>query len=185
MNYLKPFETPHFKGVWFPFSGDRLALRTEIQTHLQGAIQDPSGTLQVTDQGPRWIGQGPLHLSYSHTEGAAILIFSQDQELGVDVESQARTFRDSPLKIAERYFHETEVKLLRSLDSNPVEMRAQFLELWLKKEAYGKLTRKGLQDSIHQEVSTLPGISFEVIPVTPTGFRAYSARAIQPSSIRA
>jgi phosphopantetheinyl transferase len=126
-----------------------------------------------------------LFLSYSHTEGAGILIYSRSFELGVDLESTTREVRDSPLKIAERYFHETEVNLLRSLERKPDELRKHFLELWLKKEAYGKLTRKGLKDSIHAEVSRLTGVIFEETPVTPMGFRAYSARLIQPSDIRA
>ena len=178
MNLLKSFETPHFIGAWFRFSGDRMQLRQEIQSFLQDALHDPSGKLEVRENGPHWIGQVQGHLSYSHTEGAALLIFSREFELGVDLESASREVRDSPLKIAERYFHENEITILRSLEPKPSELRAKFLELWLKKEAYGKLSRKGLQDAIHAEVSTLTGVIFEEIPVTPIGFRAFSARSI-------
>jgi hypothetical protein len=47
-----------------------------------------------------------------------------------------------------------------------------FLDLWMKKEAYAKLTRQGLKRSIHIEVDSILDVSFQIVPVNPSGYDA-------------
>ena len=172
---MKVFSTWHYQGAWFEFSGDRTALRSAIEAHLRQALQDPTGRLEVGESGPFWISAEKVHLSYSHTSGWAVLVFSKLHEIGVDLESASRKMSESPLRIAERYFHEAEQATLLVEKSNPDRLHEAFLDLWLKKEAYGKLTRKGLRDSIHLKIDSIPGVRFETIPVIPEGYRAQIA----------
>ncbi len=160
------FTTPHYSGAWFPFAGDRHELRNTIETHLREKFKDPEGHLEVNDRGPFWKGSVVLELSYSHTEGAAVLVYSQSHRLGVDLERSDRFIEKSPLAIAERYFHP---------DERPFLSHEKFLTLWLKKEAYAKLTREGLKKTIHLNIETVTEAEFSELPVIPTGYQAVIA----------
>ncbi len=149
-----------------------MLLRKRIQAFL--GERNLTGELEVREDGPHWNGPPPLHLSYSHTEGAALLVWSRHHPLGVDLESLSRNFHESPLKIAERFFNEREITRLKELSHSPGALKAAFLSLWLKKEALGKLTRKGLRDSIHLEVDAQK-VVFEEVPLVPEGYRAIVA----------
>lgn len=135
--------------------------RKTLETHIQKVTKDPLGQLEVREDGPHWIGKSPLYLSYSHSESQVLLIYSETTELGVDIESRARKTQQNPMKIAERFFHETEIRALSSLPENSELQTRHFLELWTQKEAYGKLTRLGLKESIHLEIASLSDIIFE------------------------
>jgi len=177
----RAFFTSCYEGAWFSFEGDRMALRKRIEEFLRE--QDPKGRLEVREDGPHWISTAPLYLSYSHTEGAALLVWSRIRALGVDVEAASRKLQDSPLRIAERFFHEREIAELRAIaphqgDSGSLEaLQEHFLRLWLKKEALGKLTRSGLRGSIGVEVAAEKNVTFEEAPLVPEGFRAIVALA--------
>jgi len=173
---MKSFSTPEYCGHWIEFDGDRMKLRRTIETLLASELDDPIGKLVVLGNGPHWEGERKIHLSYAHTVGFAILVHSDTIPLGVDVESLKRVFHESPLRIAERYFHPAEAALLKNHGGDPADLNHNFLDLWLKKEAYGKLTRMGLRDSIHLEVDRIPDALFETVPVTPVGYRALLSR---------
>jgi hypothetical protein len=192
VSILKPDRPEHFhcsryEGAWFFFDGDRMRFRKEVEAFLQGQLGDPAGRLEVREDGPHWVGKQALHLSYSHTHshthihtsphsvGAALLVWSKSAPLGVDIESIDRTLHESPLKMAERFFHCDELAALRRFESSPDQLRALFLSFWVKKEAAGKLSRKGLRDSIHSNTLEMPGIHFEEAPLTPIGYRAIIA----------
>jgi phosphopantetheinyl transferase len=172
---LKSFKTQDYQGVWLPFNGDRMDLRTRIEGHLRLELSDENGFLEVLPDGPHWRGRDRLSLSYSHTEGMALLVFSRTVLLGVDLEKSDRTFELPPLKIARRYFHPDECLLLEQLAENPRSLRLEFLNLWLKKEALGKLNRKGLKESIHLQVNQIQEVRFEILPVIPLNHLAIVA----------
>ena len=172
---IKTFSTSRYDGAWFSFSGDRMKLRLEIEAFLRIHLNDPSGLLEVVDTGPYWRGSVTHHLSYSHTEGSALLVHSSTHPIGVDLEPVSRPTRRSPLEVAERYFHENEFQALAARKNSPALLHSEFLDLWLKKESYAKLTRKGLKIAIHLEVATLTDVGFERVPISPVGFRAVVA----------
>jgi hypothetical protein len=192
VSILKPdkpelFHCPRYEGAWFLFDGDRMRFRKEVEAFLQGQLGDPTGKLEVREDGPHWVGKQTLHLSYSHTHshthihtpphsvGAALLVWSKSAPLGVDIESIDRTLHENPLRLAERFFHPAERAELQSMRGSPEQLRNTFLTLWVKKEAAGKLSRKGLRDSIHSNTLEMPGIHFEEVPLTPIGYRAIIA----------
>jgi len=164
-----------FQGVWFEPSLTRAETRQWIESYLQKQLKDPSGKLEVEADGPHWIGSKSIYLSYSHTRGAAILVYSETTALGVDAEPLDREMEPSALKIADRYFHANELKELSSYPEDSGILKLRFLELWVRKEAFGKLTRKGLKDSIHVDVDALNEASFIQAPKTPAGYLAVIA----------
>jgi|GEM_PF-1880123 len=177
MSLLKRFQTPLYHGAWFAFSGDRSDLRAEIGAFLRGEFEDPEGVLVVDEQGPHWKGSREIHLSYAHTEGMALLVCSQGCALGVDLEAGTREPVNPPLTIAERFFAPEETARLQALaDNSPADMKNAFLDLWLKKESYGKLTRTGLKHSLPVRIADLDQVIFEEAPVAPVGYRSVVAR---------
>jgi hypothetical protein len=168
----KVFHTPTYAGVWFPYSGDRMVLRGKIQDFLRSKLDDPSGQLQVGEQGPEWHGGKEIQLSYSHSGSYALLVWTSTHRIGVDLETLKREYSHPPLELAKRFFHENEVQKLKTRIHSPSELASMFLDLWMKKEAFAKLTRHGLKRSIHVEVDSILDVSFEVVPVIPSGYDA-------------
>jgi phosphopantetheinyl transferase len=76
-------------------------------------------------------------------------------------------------ELASRFFHPSECKALDLLPEH--RKRAAFLELWLKKEAVAKLTRKGLLYSLPVNLDKLESIQFEEPALLPLGKRAVLA----------
>jgi phosphopantetheinyl transferase len=168
----KVFNSRSYSGAWFPYSGDRMALRGRIQDFLQMKLNDPSGQLKVGEKGPEWHGTKGIQLSYSHSGSYAILVWTSTHRIGVDLETSNREYSHPPLELATRFFHATEVQKLSNLKQSPSMLASAFLDLWLKKEAYAKLTRLGLKDSIHSELDSIQNVLFETLPVIPAGYDA-------------
>ena len=89
-------------------------------------------------------------------------------KIGVDVEKSDRVFHENPIAIAERFFHEDEILKLKKISRDALQK--QFLELWIQKEAYGKLTRQGLKKSIHANMNKITGCTIQNTPVIPEGY---------------
>lgn len=145
-----------------------------MESYLREALRDPEGRMVVGDHGPFWEGRDTLPgLSYSNTDGWGVVVFSRAFALGVDVEKTNRLLRKNHFKIAERYFHSSEVEWLRQvpvLDSFPA-----FLDLWMKKEAASKLMKVGLAEMI---ADPLPAsFEFQQIAKTRVGYQAIVALA--------
>ncbi len=170
---LKNFNTLHYGGVWFEFEGDRMKFRKQVEAFIRAQFIDPSGFLKVDESGPHWEGT-PLHLSYAHTENVAILVYSRTHAVGVDVEALGRIFKTSIDSLAKRFFHPNEFQLIEQIEDLQLQ-RNEFLKLWVKKEAYAKLTRLGLSGSVSEELGLKKGIQFETVPATPLDFLAWVA----------
>ena len=175
----RAFQTSSYQGAWFSFSGDRHAFRDTLQTYLRQTLSDPEGTLLVDSNGPHWLGKHKIDLSYSHTGSFAVAVFSETMRVGVDVEKSDRIFKEDPVAIARRFFHVNEIETLSKTEKE--ELNSSFLALWVKKEAYAKLTRAGLKDSIRLELEK-QDFSGEPLPVTPAGHIAFVAYA-PPSAL--
>jgi 4'-phosphopantetheinyl transferase len=82
-----------------------------------------------------------LDFNVSHSHGLALMAFSLERKLGIDVESIRPGVASE--EIAERFFSLQEVAELQSL---PPAMRAEgFFLCWTRKEAYVKAIGDGLQ----------------------------------------
>ena len=89
-----------------------------------------------TEQGKPYFSCGQWHFSISHTERHAFCCLSH-KNVGIDAEEIGRKI-DS--RIAARYLSETEQVRLR----NAPDQQVALLRLWVIKEAYAKLTGRGI-----------------------------------------
>jgi 4'-phosphopantetheinyl transferase len=80
-----------------------------------------------------------IHFNLSHSSEFALAAFSQDFELGVDVEGIDRRV---DLQVAQRFFSPAEVERLFALPE--AERSEGFLRIWTRKEAVIKAFGKGL-----------------------------------------
>ena len=81
----------------------------------------------------------PYYFNLSHS-GEYILCVISTQEIGVDIQWEKPLKND---RLARRYFTEEEKENLSAIQ-NPSEWCREFYRIWATKEAYGKLTGKGL-----------------------------------------
>ena len=93
----------------------------------------------------------PLHFNISHSGHLAAYAFSEDAELGVDIECM-RPLRDAD-RIAQTLFAEGEYEDYRTL--GPDERMAAFFACWTRKEAFLKATARGLYFSLRRFEVTL------------------------------
>ena len=89
---------------------------------------------------PELVDHPRVRFNLAHSEGNALLAISEDHELGVDLERIRPQFADE--HIAEHFFSETEVKVLRMMPDSQQEQA--FFECWTRKEAFLKAKGGGL-----------------------------------------
>lgn len=87
-----------------------------------------------------------LQFNVSHTSGMALLAFTVDYAVGIDVEQIDRTVSDHD--IATRYFSPQESAYLATL--SPDRRTQEFLTYWTCKEAYLKMQGIGLSGGLAQ-----------------------------------
>ena len=84
-----------------------------------------------------------VHFSLSHSGNMAVLALA-GSEVGIDVQEK----REVSDKVAKRFYHEEEKKLLECTASAEVK-EALFYQLWTGKEAYIKYTGEGMARNLH------------------------------------
>ena len=89
-----------------------------------------------TEQGKPYFPDGKWHLSLSHTDDHAFCALSR-RNIGIDAESMDREIDP---RVGRRYLSESEQKRVE----NSRDKRAALLRLWVLKEAYAKLTGRGI-----------------------------------------
>lgn len=87
-----------------------------------------------------------LQFNVSHTSGMALLAFTVEHTVGIDVETRDRTISDQD--IAKRYFSARESAYLSTL--SPDHRTQEFLTYWTCKEAYLKMRGIGLSGGMAQ-----------------------------------
>ncbi|HXJ85587.1 MAG TPA: 4'-phosphopantetheinyl transferase superfamily protein [Candidatus Binatia bacterium] len=85
-------------------------------------------------------GDNRLRFNVSHTHGLAMMAFTRDRAIGVDVENVTRS--TDVERLAERFFSQAEREALMQLPAQ--ELRAAFFRCWTRKEAYIKAKGDGL-----------------------------------------
>jgi 4'-phosphopantetheinyl transferase len=95
-----------------------------------------------------------IRFSVSHSHGVSLYAVARGREVGIDLELIRADV--GALEIAERFFSQREVAMLRAL---PTEAQRQaFFRCWTRKEAYIKAQGEGLSMPLDQfDVSLTPG----------------------------
>ncbi|MBL4575557.1 MAG: 4'-phosphopantetheinyl transferase superfamily protein [Opitutaceae bacterium] len=88
----------------------------------------------------------PLHFNISHSGEMAVMAFSCERELGIDIEWIREEI--NCLDLSERFFSKTEAVVLKSLPEK--ELSKCFFETWTRKEAFIKALGKGLSIPLDQ-----------------------------------
>ncbi|WP_244670093.1 4'-phosphopantetheinyl transferase family protein [Coxiella endosymbiont of Amblyomma nuttalli] len=89
---------------------------------------------------PYLVDNSALQFNLSHSHSIALYAVAWDQEVGIDIEYMRKDIHID--KIAERFFSMEESTDLRKLPAE--EQLAEFYRLWTLKEAYVKVTGRGL-----------------------------------------
>lgn len=158
-SFLSSAEVARAKRFYFErdrirFSHFRGFLRYLLGQYLQ---RDPKAiAFQENAQGKPRLAEAsapvPLHFNLAHSHDTALLAFSPQGPLGVDVEKLQEPYEGE--KIAGRYFTPEELSYLQSL---PAAERARgFFRLWTLKEAYLKALGLGFQGGLD---------SFSILPL--------------------
>jgi 4'-phosphopantetheinyl transferase len=106
------------------------------------------------------LGRPELRFNLSHTRGLVACAVGVGSEIGIDVETLART--PAGLDISERYFSPSEVAILRA--TAPDRQHDTFLRFWTLKEAFIKATGEGLSRGLGSFSFTLDPVAISFRP---------------------
>ncbi len=154
----------HFAKDRNQFIESRAALRLLLSQYLNTSPTEL--TFASGSHGKPGLANGlssnGLRFNLSRRDGLALIAFTCDREIGVDVEL-VRT--DLPVvEIAEVSFSESELAALRSLPESL--QTAGFYNCWTRKEAYIKARGEGLSFPLKQfDVSLTPGAAARLLDV--------------------
>ncbi|MEM9258782.1 MAG: 4'-phosphopantetheinyl transferase superfamily protein [Bacteroidota bacterium] len=99
------------------------------------------GEFQYTKFGKPFLQQATeLHFNLSHTDGYALMAFSQGETIGVDVEPINERIEIETL--VHRFFSPVEISTIIAMQ--PADRPAAFFRLWTRKEALIKAQGAGL-----------------------------------------
>ncbi len=136
--YRQPRDCQQFvtvRGFLRQRLGDYLALAPESLRFRYGKHGKPEIDPALQPDRSLWFNT-------SHSGGMALLAFSWDGAIGVDLEAPRSMSDHHVLKLAQRFFLAPEVDALERV--NGAERSALFLRYWTCKEAYLKATGVGL-----------------------------------------
>lgn len=123
------------------YSVGELLCRLQKQPRLQLSYR-------YGENGKPYFRDLPFCFNLSHS-GEYVLCALSTTEIGVDIQ-QRRGKNEA--KLARRFFSEREIMALEQAGTDGREL---FYRLWARKEAYGKLTGRGVLDAL--EIDLLPG----------------------------
>ncbi len=173
----------HFQEHRQCFTATRAILRRVLASYLDCDARDLTFVLSSKSKpslGGAHANSG-ISFNVSHSGHIALLAFTRDRQVGVDVEKVRRDFDTNA--IAARFFSTAEQEQLASL---PVEQRHDaFFRCWTRKEAYIKATGEGLSLPLHQfDVRIAPGSQDALLATRPESLevRRWSLRdvAVKP-----
>ena len=100
---------------------------------------------KYTEYGKPYLEHGvDLNFNISHSGDRAVLAFTRDSEMGVDIEKCKSNF--DHLEIAQNFFSPDEIRTLEALPE--VERAAGFYRCWTRKESFIKAKGSGLSFSL-------------------------------------
>ena len=125
------------------------------------------------------MGVPTLQFNISHSHSAALLAFTYNREIGVDIE-YARKLDDAN-QIAEHFFSERENMIFRQLPAE--QKRLAFFDCWTRKEAFIKAIGEGLSHPLDAfDVAFAPGEEAELLYVANGQATDWSMQALYPSN---
>ena len=156
----------HARANRFAFHRDRnayITTRSVLRDLLGQYLATPPGEIRFhyAERGKPALaksaptaGDPPIHFNVSHTRSLALLAFSADRRLGVDVEFVRPI--DNWEAIARRFFSQNELAELQAL---PPDQRDEgFYTCWTRKESYIKARGEGLHLPLDSfDVTLTPG----------------------------
>lgn len=104
-------------------------------------------TYRYGEKGKPYFENIPLFFNLSHS-GEYVLCAVSRRELGADIQKIQST---DVLKLAKRFFSESECRTLEGCESHRERQRL-FFGFWTRKEAYGKLTGEGLAATLREDM---------------------------------
>jgi 4'-phosphopantetheinyl transferase len=120
-----------------------------------------------------------LRFNLSHSNALALYAVTRNREIGVDIEYIRTDFASD--EIAERFFSNTEIAMLRAL---PYQQRTEnFFNCWTRKEAYIKARGEGLSFPLDRfDVSLIPGEQRATlnVPEAPLEAARWSLQSLTP-----
>lgn len=117
--------------------------RSMLRVVLSRYVMDEPSNLHFTlgDHGKPYLCNHQLEFNLSHTAEALLIGVSKETPVGVDLECSKREVSSDML--VKSYFHEVEQARFRLIQSE-AKRQAEFLRLWVCKEAYLKMRGCGL-----------------------------------------
>lgn len=130
--------------------GQSSQLRFCTVSGLLSELSEPlSLTYRYGEKGKPYFENIPLFFSLSHS-GEYVLCAVSRRELGADIQKIQST---DVLKLAKRFFSESECRTLEGCESH-LERQRLFFGFWTRKEAYGKLTGEGLAATLREDMQS-------------------------------
>lgn len=118
---------------------------------LSGLLSELAEPIPLTyrygEKGKPYFENIPLFFSLSHS-GEYVLCAVSGRELGADIQKIQST---DVLKMAKRFFSESECRTLEGCESHRERQRL-FFGFWTRKEAYGKLTGEGVTAVLRKDM---------------------------------
>lgn len=132
--------------------GDRPGQSPQIRfctlSGLRSELAEPIPlTYRYGERGKPYFENIPLFFSISHS-GEYVLCAVSRRELGADIQKIQSA---DVLKLAKRFFSESECRTLEGCESHRERQRL-FFGFWTRKEAYGKLTGEGLAATLREDM---------------------------------
>lgn len=139
-------------------------LRLCTVSGLRSELAEPIPlTYRYGEKGKPYFENIPLFFSISHS-GEYVLCAVSGRELGADIQKIQSA---DVLKLAKRFFSESECRILEGCESHRERQRL-FFGFWTRKEAYGKLTGEGLAATLREDMrSTEEQREVEWMDVSP------------------
>jgi len=126
-------------------------------------------------------GKGRIRFNLSHSEGLALVAFTRDREIGVDIE-HIRDISEME-QIAERFFSVREYTVFRVLPKS--KKKEAFFNCWVRKEAFTKAIGDGLSWPLDKfDVSLILGESARLLRIEgdSKGASRWSIQDLKPAS---
>jgi 4'-phosphopantetheinyl transferase len=185
LSRLSPDESRRASRFHFERDRRRFAAARGVLRELLGRYLGVDPSALVFSYGPQgkpalaspWKG---LRFNVSHSGGLALLAFSTDHEIGVDIE-QERPVPEMD-SIAERHFSPRESAELRLLEER--ERRRAFFHCWTRKEAFVKAVGDGLSHALDAfDVTLAPGEPARLLRVAgdPEAGRRFRLEGLEPA----
>ncbi|MCM1064707.1 MAG: 4'-phosphopantetheinyl transferase superfamily protein [Eubacterium sp.] len=93
--------------------------------------------------GKPYLADEPFQFNISHS-GDYVFCGVSDREIGVDIQ---KIQGDHVLRLAKRFFADPECRMLEACRDEELRRR-MFFSMWVRKEAYGKLTGEGIAGAV-------------------------------------